>query len=678
LTCTTLAVSCKRRPITRDEATPTLMSTTGQVHDPGAALLGAAAIVLVLSLLAGLVLSAKKARGGLITGYDFRVSTSKTMAYVWTAVVAWIVATEALIVIFGHPTLTTGGETMDASFGTWMNHVFDEAQSRELYLIFLGGPYAAAIMAKVIVTNRVNGGSLQKPDGDPGSNNPADAIRNDAGAVDLVDFQYVLFNMLVALAVVGAFISDVGAGLPTLADFLAILTGGAALTYTVNKGVTSNDPALTAVHPQSARRGDRVTVYGNNLAVGVTSDPEKGPTVTVAGVAATVVEGSAADDQVTFLVPAPPSGVVWYPTDKLPIIVTTAAGLTARLDNQFRVVNDDPVPVRLEPAVIAVAGAEDYEHIPIAMYGQFLAAPGIAPGAAGAAQLTVTDRASTKSETVNATLEDDHLNFSLPKTFPAPEQNGASLTLDVLLVRVTPHKGPLTLTVQTVDVPVLDSLDYDVVLGDPGAGLAGQEIKVGGSHLTAPIQPPSGGPAVAKRPTPLLVQLLREDGQQAPDPFAPEIDSDTAARFKLPAGIVAPGPGDEDVEYTVELRRGELTSDTLKLTVRARPTLTLTRLDPETLSAFDRQVTAHGSGMGDPSGARILAVPAKASLGVKITMPDDTELDGKLGTVTDTTVPFEFPSGTTMPADAGQAQIKITRDDHESDPLPLHLEPPPA
>ena len=398
--------------------------------------------------------------------------------------------------------------------------------------------------------------------------------------------------------------------------------------------------------------------------------------MTVAGVAATVPEGGASDDHVTFLVPAPPTGVAWYPTDYQRIVVTTPAGLTATLENQFRVVTDDPVLVRLEPAVIAVAGGDDYEHIPIAMFGQFLEAPGTAPGAAGAAQLTVTERASGTSAAVSATLENDHLSFTLPKGFPAPAQNGAPLTVDVLLSRVTPPKGPLTLTVQAIDAPVLDSLSYDVVLADPGADLHGQEIKVAGSHLADPPQPPSGGLAVAKKASPLLVRLLKPDGTLAADPFAAEITSDTAATFKLPAGIAAPAEGDDP--RTVQLARGALTSSAKPLTVRARPTPRLDQLDPDTLDSLDHQVTAHGDGIGDPSDARTLAVPTNAPLGVKITMPDTTTDDGTVGDVTPATVGFTFPTGTAMPNAADDAQVRVTRGDRASEALPLHLTPPPA
>lgn len=134
----------------------------------------------------------------------------------------------------------------------------------DLYLVFLGGPYAAAILAKVGVTQNLQTGKLQKSDGS-GVLNPADLISNDTGATDLYDFQYTIFNLIAILAVLTAFIPHPVRGLPQIPDFLAILTGGAALTYTLNKAVTTNPPSISSVDPDQARIQDFVTIYGTNL-----------------------------------------------------------------------------------------------------------------------------------------------------------------------------------------------------------------------------------------------------------------------------------------------------------------------------------------------------------------------------------------------------------------------------
>jgi hypothetical protein len=118
----------------------------------------AASIVLLLTLLAVFALQKSDRPGGLLTGRDRRISTSKTIVYVWTAVVAWMVATEALVALYGRAQVD--GE--DAKFGSWMKHVFDDAADWALYLVFLGGPYAAAILGGIVVSNRIQNRTLQK------------------------------------------------------------------------------------------------------------------------------------------------------------------------------------------------------------------------------------------------------------------------------------------------------------------------------------------------------------------------------------------------------------------------------------------------------------------------------------------------------------------------------------
>jgi hypothetical protein len=165
---------------------------TGHVSHPAGPLIGAFAIVAVLSLVAVFAFRRPNARGGLLNGYDQRISTSKTVQYMWTVVVAWMVASEALIVLFGDPTLTSTNSagvatTAAATFGQWMRHTFDTTPDWQLYLVFLGGPYAAYAFAKISVSNRVNDGTVQKTDGE--RNQPLAAVRNDTGAVDPADFQ---------------------------------------------------------------------------------------------------------------------------------------------------------------------------------------------------------------------------------------------------------------------------------------------------------------------------------------------------------------------------------------------------------------------------------------------------------------------------------------------------------
>jgi hypothetical protein len=98
-------------------------------------------------------LHAPSRRGGLFHGYDRRWSTSKTMAALWTMVLAFMVVTEALIAISGNGVFS-GSAT--AGFGSFMAHTLDAPANRDLYLVLLGGPYAAAVFAKTVVTSRAH------------------------------------------------------------------------------------------------------------------------------------------------------------------------------------------------------------------------------------------------------------------------------------------------------------------------------------------------------------------------------------------------------------------------------------------------------------------------------------------------------------------------------------------
>ena len=169
-----------------------------------------------------------------------------TLAVAWTLVVAWMTVT------LGFVAARSGGSLKDLMTDT-----------PDLYLVLLGGPYSAAVFAKIAVSNGVRTDRVQKPPAT--STNIADVVCDDAGSTDLYDFQYTLFNLVAILIVVCMFGAQPGKGFPGIPDFLAILTGGSALAYTVNKVAAVNGPSLIDVQPPTARMGDSVTVIGTNL-----------------------------------------------------------------------------------------------------------------------------------------------------------------------------------------------------------------------------------------------------------------------------------------------------------------------------------------------------------------------------------------------------------------------------
>ncbi len=154
-----------------------------------------------------------------IVGVDNRVSTSKTIATVWTFVVAAALLALVYADLLNHP------EALEAT----------NAGGRVgQYALLFGGPIGAAILAKAIVSQQVSEPSTAKPPAEsPGL---ADLISNDEGETDLGDLQYVLFNTVALVFVLGTMlIHEPSLGLPHIPDVLLGLTSVAAAGYVGKK-----------------------------------------------------------------------------------------------------------------------------------------------------------------------------------------------------------------------------------------------------------------------------------------------------------------------------------------------------------------------------------------------------------------------------------------------------------
>jgi hypothetical protein len=271
-----------------------------------------------------------------LVGADNRISTSKTIAFAWTLVVAFMVITVGYVAT---------GEKLPGQF---LTNTLGSAD--KLYLVLLGGPYAAAVLAKVAVANQTNSGTLQKTVGTP---SPLDIVANDSGATDLYDTQYTFFNLIVIIIVLALFLPSPAAGLPAIPDFLAMLTGGAALTYTLNKAAGGNPAVLKDVIPASARVGSVVSIYGQNLAMPAddTAAVLADTVVTVGGQTADVTEAKA--DRVTFTVPPYPGGS--WPAKAQDIELKTNGNDIERLAAALTIAGASPEIIVIEPSVISVA-----------------------------------------------------------------------------------------------------------------------------------------------------------------------------------------------------------------------------------------------------------------------------------------------------------------------------------
>jgi hypothetical protein len=203
--------------------------------------------VLALGAFTALLLLLGLKLKGLVVGRDNRVSTSKVQALVWTYALAWAL----LSLIF------TKWAGADAGYQALLKEGI-----KEEYLILLGGPFAAAILAKGIVSNKAATGQIAKTEGTP---EPKQIFSSDDGSTDLVDTQYVVFNLVALVYFIGAFIDEASDGLPQLPEVLVALTGVAAAAYVSNKVVLNQTPTLSSLLPGKGAQGSQVTIYGRWL-----------------------------------------------------------------------------------------------------------------------------------------------------------------------------------------------------------------------------------------------------------------------------------------------------------------------------------------------------------------------------------------------------------------------------
>jgi multidrug efflux pump subunit AcrA (membrane-fusion protein) len=221
---------------------------------------------------------------GIIVGKDWRWSTSKFMAAMWTYILLFAVI--SLFLLYG---FTKGAGKLE---------LFQLD-----YLILIGSPIAAAVIAKqAATTNATQGtvgsitsstpqpvtpqpaagssippapvsaapGSLSLPSqpapssnvqvfssapGSPQLPNTAQGgvqlISNDANSADLADFQYLCFNLILVVFFLWVFIGKPDEGLPELPATLLLLAGVTATGYATNKFLqTTPPPAINSVTPQ--------------------------------------------------------------------------------------------------------------------------------------------------------------------------------------------------------------------------------------------------------------------------------------------------------------------------------------------------------------------------------------------------------------------------------------------
>jgi hypothetical protein len=191
---------------------------------------------------------------GAIIGVDKRVSTSKTVAVVWTYAVASALLSVVFAKWWGHP------------------HAYSFQVNAGLqagYALLIGGPLGAAIVAKRVVSSQVAKGQ-SKPAATDGAK-VSDLVNNDSGGTDLGDLQYVLFNAVALTFFFGELLSSPQLGLPTIPNVLLGLTSVSTVGYLGKKALPSQARAITKVEPNQVKLGvwqagkAKLRVFGTGL-----------------------------------------------------------------------------------------------------------------------------------------------------------------------------------------------------------------------------------------------------------------------------------------------------------------------------------------------------------------------------------------------------------------------------
>lgn len=260
----------------------------------------------------------------LYVGADGRWSTSKLQALIWTYAIVFALVALAVGDLHGVEFFIDGEKV-----------TFGDLPFREEYLLFLGGPYAAAVIAKASTAGKVESGTMVKPpaggdgggeadegeesgEGEGGGGNDVEAtgsglakgtkevISSDTGRTDLLDLQYLFFNLIALGVFLGTFVVNLENGLPKIPLFLVGLTGTSALAYATKKTVESATPTIDSVVPSSAYPGETLTVEGQHLLVPHAVAPRAmvdGRKVPARDVV--VKRGTAADSVATLLITVP-------------------------------------------------------------------------------------------------------------------------------------------------------------------------------------------------------------------------------------------------------------------------------------------------------------------------------------------------------------------------------------
>lgn len=219
-----------------------------------------------------------------LIGADGRASTSLTQIGLWT------------VLIGGGVAYLLGLTIADSAVN--VEDVLPRSVWND-YLLLLGGPFSAGVLAKGIVTYKVHRGALQKSE--PRTARVQQLAQSDNGDADLVDSQYLIFNVI-AMAFYTAQVFRLNS-LPEMPDVLLALTGGTAALYVANKAAANNAPTITALSPVAVSPGRKLTIYGTNFDPGDPTNVARRITVSFDRYDQTLYSDDSSDTEVTIRIP---------------------------------------------------------------------------------------------------------------------------------------------------------------------------------------------------------------------------------------------------------------------------------------------------------------------------------------------------------------------------------------
>jgi len=268
-----------------------------------------------------------------IIGEDGRTSTSKTFVLMWTLLVGW--ALIALLfagqILVTHSCVTDKLTPKCANDGIGLLQLdwrtFLQSGLDTSYMVLLGIPAAAALAAKAVTENAVAARTLPtrplSPDDKAFPARIAQIFSADDGTTDIGDFQYVLFNLILAVYFVSGLLNLSSTGLPVIPATILGLTSVSAALYVGKKAATRVKPTINAVIPSLLVPTGNFLVLGSDLTDDATSPNPQPPIVMINGQR---VENTNADgaDRITGTVP----GDLNPGTDQIPgtVVVVSPFG----------------------------------------------------------------------------------------------------------------------------------------------------------------------------------------------------------------------------------------------------------------------------------------------------------------------------------------------------------------